>query len=235
MEYGMNTNIKELEINAQQKAYDFIKEEILTLRLKPFDRLSAGDLAAELGISRTPVREALGRLDQDGLVSHETAGGFYVRPMSLKEIVDVYRVREVLEVEAALEALPQMDGVILDQLAAILKEVETLLDPELYAEFVLVNRRFHAAIVDAANNVMLKRIMAPIADRVRLIGALLIQLHAPRQKEVLEENSKILEALRTGDAAQVEASVRGHVQRASEQAVHLLTRDPTRMYFNVHG
>jgi DNA-binding GntR family transcriptional regulator len=202
-----------------------MKEEILASRLKPNARLNANELAARLGISRTPVREALGRLEHEGLVRRESAGGFRVHAMSLKEIIDVYRVREALELEAALEALPHMTPELLEELAAALTAGESLLDPADYAEAILANRRFHALIVRASGNTMLQAIMTPIADRVRLVGAMLIQRHSQRPREVLDENTAILVALRTGDPARVEAAVRNHVRQAREHASNLLSRD----------
>lgn len=221
------------QATAQHRAYAAIKERILTLRLRPLERLNAGDLARELEMSRTPVREALVRLEQDGLVHREDGGGFQVRPITLKEIVDVYRVREALEVEAALDALRHLDDALLDRLARLLKEARALLRPEKYAEFVLANRRFHAEIVRASKNEFYDKIMQPIVDRVRLVGAMLIKLHAARQKEVFEENEQIFLALHSRDPVRVEKAVRYHVARAREHATTLLTRDQRQLYVGI--
>lgn len=224
-----------LRANAQHSAYDFIKQEILALRLKPTEHLNANALAMRLAISRTPVREALGRLEQDGLVGRAVTGGFFVRPITLKEIVDVYRIREALEVEAALEALPNMNDAVLSELQGILASTEILLTPENYAEFILVNRKFHAAILRTSGNSMFSVVMGPVEDRIRLVGAMLIKLHAPRQAEVLAENIRILKALRSGDTERVEEAVRAHIRRAREHASKLLTRDHSHLYMNIRS
>jgi DNA-binding GntR family transcriptional regulator len=210
------------DTNAQSRAFDFIKEEILSMRLRPLQRLNAGEIASKLGLSRTPIREALTRLEHDRLVIRDEGGGFSVRPISLREILDFYRVREALEVEAALESLPHMSPALIAKLWALLERAELLLEPTKYAEFVLANREFHAAIVEASGNSAFDLIMAPIVDRVRLVGAMLIRLHAPRQAQVYEENRSILLALESGNAAEVERAVRAHVQRAREHAERLL-------------
>jgi len=207
-------------------AYEAIKEEILSLRLPPQARLNAIDLAAQVGLSRTPVREALARLEQEGLAVREAAGGFRVHSLSLKEIVDVYRVRAALEVEAAIEAMPHLTPEVLGVMASTLEGSRAYLAPDTFNEFILANRRFHAQIVELSGNAMLQRFMAPIADRVRLIGAMLIRRHAARTAEVLAENLAILAALRSGDAGQVEAAVRSHVQRAADHATKLLVASP---------
>src|SRR3972149_3590005 len=93
--------------NSQEKAYRFIREGIFGSEFKPDERLRAQELALRLGLSRTPVREALGRLEQEGLVRRDGGWGYVVRTMSLKEAEDVYKVRRVLELEAALEAMPK--------------------------------------------------------------------------------------------------------------------------------
>ena len=221
------------EVTAQHKAYDAIKERILTLRLRPLTHLKAGDLAEEFEMSRTPVREALVRLEQDGLVLREESGGFQVRPISLKEIVDVYRIRETLEVEAALEAMPYMDKIALDRLAIFLKEARSLLKPEKYVEFVLANRKFHAEIIKISRNEFFERIMQPIVDRVRLVGATLIQLHVARQKEVFEENEQIYLAFKARDPELVEKAVRYHISRAREHATALLSSEQRQIYLGI--
>lgn len=218
------------ETTAQHKAYGEIKEGILTLRLRPLAHLNAGTLAVELKMSRTPVREALVRLEQDGLVCRGPAGGFQVRPMRFKEIEDVYRVREALEVEAALEALPHIDDAKLAALAKILKESKALLKPSKIAEFVATSRKFHAAIAKASGNEIFDKIMEPVSDRVRIVGAMLIELHAARQSEVFEENEQIYLALKAREPKLVEEAVRNHIRQARQRAMALLTRDQGQLY-----
>ena len=211
--------------NAQQAAYEYIKDEILALRLGPNVKLNAIELASHLDLSRTPVREALGRLEQEGLAYREPGGGFRVHALTIKEIIDTYKVREALEVEAALEALPKLTEGVLDQFEAILRGSEVFLAPATYDQFLLANRKFHANIVSATGNRVLEQLMAPIADRVRLIGAMLIRSHAARQREVLDENLVILAALRSRDAGRIEEAVRAHIQHASAHAARLLGSD----------
>lgn len=216
--------------NAQQTAYDHIKEEILALRLAPNGRLNAIELASHLGLSRTPVREALSRLEQEGLANRDPGGGFRVHALTLKEIVDTYKVREALEVEAALEALPHLTDDVLDQFEKLLRASEPLMSTATYNRFILANRKFHAAIVAAAGNAMLEQLMAPIADRVRLIGAMLVRGRAARLREVLDENLAILTALRTRDPGKIEEAVRAHVRLARDHASNLLAADHGQLY-----
>jgi len=102
--------------------------------------------------------------------------------------------------------------------------------PATYARFILANRKFHAAIVAAADNAMLEQLMAPIADRVRLIGAMLVRARAARLREVLDENLAILEALRTRDPRKIDYAVRAHVCLARNHARNLLGSERGQLY-----
>jgi DNA-binding GntR family transcriptional regulator len=213
------------EVNAQEKAYEFVKEGILTLSFQPNAHLSAVSLAQALGMSRTPIREALSRLDQEGLVFKGSNNGFYVRAIRLKEVIDTYRVREALEVEAALEALPLIDSEILEKLGSLIRESKALIDSPDDRQFLVVNRKFHKQIQDATKNEVFSLLMGPIHDRVRLIGAILIKKYASRKKEVFNENEEIYLALVKKDPVALESAVRIHVRKAREHAAKLLIED----------
>lgn len=209
--------------DAQVEAFSYLKEEILAWRFRPLQRLHAGQIAAHLEMSRTPVREALSRLVQDGLVARGDAGGFFVKGLTLREIIDYYRVREALEVEAAIEALPRMDEHDFDNLASILDRAKALLAPASYVEFLSTSRAFHSYIMDASGNVAFRALMGPIIDRVRLVGAMLIARHPRRASEIHKENVKILEALRSADVEALELAVRAHVRQARLHAEKFLS------------
>ena len=224
-EFTVNALKKYQEVNAQEKAYEFVKEGILTLSFQPNAHLSAVSLAKTLGMSRTPIREALSRLEQEGLVLKGSNNGFYVRAIRLKEVIDTYRVREALEVEAALEALPLIDNQFLDKLGSLLEESKALIDSPDDSQFLLINRKFHKQLQEATKNDVFSLLMGPIHDRVRLIGAILIRKYASRKKEVYDENEGIYLALVKRDPVALESAVRVHVRKAREHAAKLLIED----------
>ncbi len=210
-----------IEANSQDRCYQHLKELILRLELAPGARVSALEFAAQLGVSRTPVREALGQLEKEALVARDPAGGYLVRPMSMKEIEDLYRVREYLETEAVLEAMPNLGEAAFARLAGILDEAERHIGD--VAEFLFSNRKFYEEIIKATGNEVLQRVLAPIRDRVRMIGAMLIQAYAQRVKEICAENREVLRALMAHDEAAAADAVRIHVRRARE---HIATALP---------
>src|SRR5690349_1940859 len=120
----MNAIMNGGPLSSQEKAYRHLKARILDLEFKPNDRITANGVAEELHISRTPVREALGRLEQEGLVASAGGWGYVVRPLSAKEALDLYKVREALEIEAVREALPNVTAPLLERLGACLDRAE---------------------------------------------------------------------------------------------------------------
>jgi DNA-binding GntR family transcriptional regulator len=216
------------EVTSQEQAYQSLKERILRLELAPGERVGALEVSVQLGLSRTPVREALGRLEQEALVIHDPAGGYVVRPMSIKEIDDLYRVREYLETEAVLEAMPNLGDTEFARLAALLDKAEAHIDE--VSEFLITSRRFYEEIIAATGNGVLQRVLAPINDRVRIVGAMLIEAHALRMKEVCAENREILRALRSKDENAAVAAVHMHVRNARQHVATTLAQDQSNVF-----
>ena len=204
------------ESSSQSRAYQHIKERIVSFEFKPGQRLKAQELAAELRLSRTPVREALGRLEQEGLVAKDSGWGYAVRAMTLAEVMDLYRVREVLEVEAALEAVSRLDDALLDLLAKTLAEAQRQAIRGRVGPFLSVTRRFHGTVALAADNGILQQMLSMISDRIQILGAMVLRENPQRADEILEENAAILRALRQREVRGIEAAVRAHVRRAKE-------------------
>ena len=206
---------------AQEVAYNHIKKQIVSCGLEPGQRLVAMELAAEIGLSRTPVREALSRLEQEDIVARESGWGYVVKTMSFKDVMDLYRVREVLEVEAAVEAAPFVDELRITRLREILHRASQAMETRPFSEFVSVIRSFTAFIAEMTGNKLLQDMISRITDRVQIVGALMVRQNLARAREILEENQEILEALARRDAAAVEAAMRKHVRNGRDAAARL--------------
>ncbi|MPZ47562.1 MAG: GntR family transcriptional regulator [Betaproteobacteria bacterium] len=204
--------------SSQDKAYSHIKDEIVSLSAKPGSPLRAQEIAAHLDVSRTPVREALSRLEQEGFVMRQDGWGYVVRPMTPQDILNLFTVRESLEVQAALEALPHLNGAVLSALAVKLEKAARLLKQERYAVFRALSREFHLSIAAASHNELLYRLLATARDRILLVGAMHQDMRSSRAREVQAENTKILKALRSGDPELVKDAVLAHI-RASRASI----------------
>ncbi|MBI3041515.1 MAG: GntR family transcriptional regulator [Betaproteobacteria bacterium] len=214
----------------QQRAYLFLKDRITGLAYKPNERLKALEIAKELGVSRTPVKEALGRLEQEGLVKRELGSGYVVQALSVRDIMNLYMVREVLEVEAAKEALPNLSEETSRQMTEILSGSQELLQQERYDEFLLANRKFHNAMAAATGNDVLKQILAGLNARIWSIGTIIVKRYPPRADEILFENRRILKALVSKDPVDLEQAVRAHIRRGGEHVRKFIEQEPHHVY-----
>ena len=205
-----------LASNSQEQAYRYLKHRIINLEIKPNDRLTTQTIASAINVSRTPVREALGRLEQEGLAVRDEGWGYTVKPISMKEAMDVYRVREVLEVEAVRQALPNVTPALIARLRASLNKAEEKVRQGRLNEFRNNARLFYHMITEATGNSCLISMLATVDDRIRLLGAMMAKRHLDRPKESLAENRALLEALGAGDERAAIAAVRKHVASAAK-------------------
>lgn len=228
--FNMNANETISDLSSQDRAYRFIRERILTAEYKPNQKLRARDIAEGLNTSRTPVREALGRLAQEGLVEKHDGWGYIVKPLTVGDILNLFRVREALEVEAIHEALPNVDAALLRKLAEHLASARQLLANRKWSEFLAENRRFHQAIAGVTGNPFLRGMLQSITERIQAVGAMVLEKYIGRADEILEENEQILRALTKQDRAEAEAAVRAHIQRARDRVMQHLGHEAMRLY-----
>ena len=194
-----------------QDAYRRLLMEIRAGTLKPGDRLLEADLATRLGISRTPVREAIRQLEADGLVVHVPRVGAAVRGLDPGEVTELYEMRSVLEGTAARLAARAASVVELEELAAINAELAAARgDPDRLHE---LNRQFHAALLDAARNRYLARSVAGLQKTLLLLGPTTLD-REERVRSAVEEHAQVLEALRARDETAAELAMRRHVSAA---------------------
>jgi len=213
-------------LSALDKAYDQIKRSIVEGAYKPGQRLKALRVAQELKISRTPVKEALGRLEQEGLVRREPGSGYIVRGLSISDILNLYKVREVLEIEAAREALPNLTAEALRSMHAALEHADILLGKNNFNEFLRANRRFHNIILAHTGNGVLEELLSNLDARFWSIGTIVVSRNPQRAQDIRRENRAILDALAGKDFKSVEKAVKAHVRGATDNVRLFIEREP---------
>jgi DNA-binding GntR family transcriptional regulator len=199
------------------QAYARLREWILSRQISAGSTLLEARIADELGISRTPMREALGRLAGEGFLVRCDARSYSVRSVGTKEYFDIMRTRELLECEAiglAVGRLPEAD------LAALAAGVDALqaggADETEHWRF---DDRFHHTIAQASGNQVLPRLIQQLRDDSRLF-----RLHSPlhRQNDNHFEHAEIIRALQKQDAEGARGAMRAHLrslQRDVQRAV----------------
>ncbi|WP_165923670.1 GntR family transcriptional regulator [Bosea sp. BK604] len=206
---------KEASLNAS--VYDRIKAEILTNRLRPGVKLTHQGIAELLGVSRTPVREALERLLQEGYVFRLPRRGFFVGETSDDDTRDYYQTREALELYQ-LERLFER-GVTEDdlrQLRTINERYSTLITQNLTYERMLVDRDFHLALAGLTGNAYLVSMLNGIFERL-ILKRRIAGMSDTRGLAVYEDHLALLGALEKGQESKARKILAQHIRGARER------------------
>ncbi|MEU1307506.1 GntR family transcriptional regulator [Streptomyces cinnamoneus] len=195
---------------AAERVYAHVKDAVLQRRYEGGTLLTEGDLAEAVGVSRTPVREALLRLEAEGLLKLYPKKGALVLAVSAQEIADVVETRLLVEKHAAGKAVPAAPQLIarLEELVEDMRRQAAAGD---LAAVSLSDRAFHAEIVRNAGNRILSGLYEQLRDRQLRMGVAVMHAHPDRIAKNIAEHTEILEALRSGDAAAAVAVVDRHV------------------------
>jgi DNA-binding GntR family transcriptional regulator len=196
---------------ATSRAYDHVKQAILDRAYPGGALLSEGELAAAVGVSRTPVREALLRLETEGLVRLYPKRGALVLPVSPQEITDVLETRELVETFTAGKA--PLGGELAAELDGLLEAMRAHAATGDGKEFARADRCFHRAIVAAAGNDILTQLYDSMRDR-QLRMARLTADDPVRTRDAIRDHTEILDAVRSGDRRRVRAAIHRHLQTA---------------------
>jgi len=193
-----------------------IRRQIVAGELQPGERLREEEIAAALGVSRNPVREAVQALDTEGFVRIEPRRGARVAVISSARARELFEVREVLEGLVASLAAQRCTGQQLVELQAIVEEGSRAARNGELTRLPALNTRFHHGLIEIAGNEML----AESIDRLRhLIEWVYSQRIAERAPQSWEEHGVIVEAIGSGDPAHAEHVARRHIARAREAYV----------------
>jgi DNA-binding GntR family transcriptional regulator len=191
------------EVSLADQAYAQIKKRIFDFELMPGDRLSESELAEAIQVSRTPLRQALQRLQHEGFVEAIPKVGWLVPPLSFDKFDELYDFRVLIECFAVRELCAEAaERPALDALAAVwhVKEADRLTDP---LEVGALDEAFHLAIVESTGNREMLRTYREITERMRIIRRLDFTV-TDRVAATYAEHGKILTAIqrRRGDEAQ---------------------------------
>ncbi|MEU4919122.1 GntR family transcriptional regulator [Streptomyces parvus] len=200
---------------AAERVYTHIKEAVLDRRYEGGTLLTEGDLADAVGVSRTPVREALLRLEVEGLIKLYPKKGALVLAVSAQEIKDVVETRLLVEEFAARKAVPASPRLI-ERLEQLLEEQRRLAEAGDLAAVAVTDRCFHAEIVKHAGNEILSRLYDQLRDRQLRMGVAVMEAHPGRIEANITEHGELLEAIRAEDADGAALVVRRHVGRVRE-------------------
>src|SRR5256712_1698309 len=206
-----------------QRVYDHLREEILAGRLQPGAELAEVALSEQLGVSRGPIRDAIGRLAAEGLVTVRPRRGAVVRLLSKDEFLELYQVREALEIMAVRLAVPRLGA---DDFAALPGLIDTMgkhAERGEVAEFFQANVAFHAHLLEASGNRKLQELYGQLLGQMGRYRMRSLTLRGNLQRSVTE-HAAILRAAKRGNTERAAHLMSEHI-RVPQQRLKALTDD----------
>lgn len=220
----------------KQQAYEHIRDKLLRGELPPGTRLSNRKLAAEIGVSFIPIREAISQLASEGLVEHRSNIGAIVRVPTREELVDLYDLRLALECHAAKTATRHMSPADIaeleernGQMAELTKRVEDCQDKslptELNDQLMVVDAAFHLAVLRVAGNSLVIKTVSGLRILARVFGRRRWVWGAEELRTICEEHARIIECFRQRDAEGAHHAMANHIERGQRVALEAFDRD----------
>lgn len=190
------------------QVYRALKEMIANYRFSPGSRINVEELAKELEVSRTPIWEAVRKLEQEGLLENIPNRGVFMIEMTLPMALQLYQVREVLEGLAGRLAASNISGSMLQKFDNCLEDLGKVVEQGDPVGYSKLDFNFHALIYEASGNPFLQEILETIKNKMRP----LVPLSKPSLARGYKEHNKILEALKSRDPQKAEKALQKHNQ-----------------------
>ncbi len=219
--------IQQANLSLGNQAYQEVKRIILEGQVTPGEKLNEGELARALGISRTPVREAINRLEKEGLVEIFPQRGAFVIQLSKADIYELFLIREKLEGLAAYLTAERIDKNGLTKLEACIEGFEEPFDDRAISRYAREDFKFHQLIVLLSGGKRLINLISVLHDHIR-IYRLTAHGSSGRMKESLLEHWKIIEALNKRDPEDAERRMGLHIQHVRDGVmnnIHLFLKE----------
>jgi DNA-binding GntR family transcriptional regulator len=207
--------------NAAETAYAVLREAIVTSTLKPGTRLRADDLAKKLGVSKTPVREALRKLQAEDLITVSAGNALTVKSISEEELFEIYYTREALEGMAARLAAGNAGQIELAKLRAIHDEMKTPSINGNLKQLRQLSGEFQLALFRAARNDTMYRLLKHLQEQIRQFGGTTLT-QPGRAKEVVAYTKALVAAIEKRDGDAAERIARENRRRTLELRIKML-------------
>ncbi len=202
--------------NLAEQAYAELKALIHDFQLLPGDRFSETEMGQRLGVSRTPVREALFRLRNEGFLEVESKSGWFIKPIDFDKLDQLYDLRIILELASVARLCARMDeppGLEVLKAAWLVPPAERL---AAMREVGALDEQFHATLVRAAGNAEVARVHWDVTERIRIVRRLDFT-RDDRVEATYVEHAKILRAVLQRKPEQAQLLLRSHVEQSKAE------------------
>ncbi|MBQ6400760.1 MAG: GntR family transcriptional regulator [Firmicutes bacterium] len=202
----------------REMVYEELKMQILTGGIVPGTRMMEVDLAEEMGVSRTPIREAIRKLEKEGLVTIEPRRGAYASMISTEDMVEILEVRQDLEGLAAYLAASRMNDKEMKQLNEIAERYNKAVTEGSMKDMIQYDTKFHRLIVDSCSNKILVHMIEQLQELVLRFRYIYYD-NFRRAENMPEEHRAIIEAIASGDADHARQVADVHIDRLKQLVI----------------
>jgi len=194
------------------RVYEQVKARIVSRQVRPGDRINADQLARDLHVSVTPIRESLRWLEREGLIHNVPHRGAVVVELDRKRIEDLFAVRLQLEPFAASLAAHHASPMQTAEIHDLIRQATTALETSNYEHYIAIDGQFHRMIVELSSNTQLVVTMSSLFDRVQaFMGYTVNNGLTDRAGIALQQHAAVIEAISAGDADAASSAMRNHL------------------------
>jgi DNA-binding GntR family transcriptional regulator len=216
--------------SAVNRVYEQVKGMAVGYEFKPGERLNEVDLSRNLGVSRTPLREALTRLSTEGLLRFMPGKGYFCRDLDVREIFDLYELRKTIEVAAIRLAVQRAKTEEIDSLIAFLDETGPDSGSRSTEELVRLDEAFHERLLGMSGNAEMLRVLDNVNARIRFVRW--IDMRRGDRPRTQSEHREVLVRLRERDEAACVAILEKHIDRRLDQITSALKEGYAQIYMS---
>lgn len=216
------SNHKKQELTLKYKAYEFIKEKIINCQMKPGSDISEDDLMEQMKTSRTPIREALMKLEQEGLVEIFPRKGIFVTHITFKDIHDIFEIRQIIETQVAKTVCHNISE---ERLLYFKEKFEQMDEEGNYLtdkDFFYLDLEFHKTIVESTRNNYLIEFMNKIYDKDYRIRVLTTTRFKEERKRNKIEHLNIINSIIDKDEEKIEKYLIQHLENSKHASLKIV-------------
>jgi len=200
-----------------------IRRQIFSGALKPDQRVVEAEIAAAMGISRGPVREAFAELEKEGLIVTNPRKGTYVKSFSLKDIEEIYTLRAILEGYAVSLAFDRLQEEDLNYLRELLKQITEMAEKKDVIEVARLNMQFHRKILELSNHKRLYDTWQSLLAQTQMLSAMTTEYYT-NLIDIRKSHEILLKALMNGDRGHIKKCFEDHILNSMNELIaHLKT------------
>jgi DNA-binding GntR family transcriptional regulator len=205
--------------NLRDQIYDIVKEMIVMREIKPDEKINEERLADRLRVSRTPIRETLCRLENEGIVKVIPRRGAFVIRQCKERVLEILQVREVLEGLLARLVAQNRDEKTLNKLRKSLERICAVPEEDCnLMKYTNADIEFHNILIEASNNEMLQNMMGIVNSHLQIVRLRTVVIPG-RARKTVEEHYMVLEAIEKGNPGSAEKLMRKHIESVRNSAI----------------